>query len=125
VDALRNLDVWKRACRLSVNVYLATQGSSDRGFRDQLTRSALSVPSNIAEGYERETTDERIRFLRIAKGSCGECWTQLLIGGEAGLLSPADAKPLSAEAEEVAKMLRGLIKHYEVKEDDALLPRYS
>jgi four helix bundle protein len=125
MDALRNLDVWKRACRLSVNVYLATQGCSDRGFRDQLTRSALSVPSNIAEGYERETTKERIRFLRIAKGSCGECWTQLLIGGEAGLLSPADAKPLSAEAEEVAKMLRGLIKHYEVKEDDALLPRYS
>ena len=125
MDALRNLDVWKRACRLSVNVYRATQGCSDRGFRDQLTRSALSVPSNIAEGYERETVNERIHFLRIAKGSCGECWTQLLIGGEAALLSPATVKPLAAEAEQIAKMLRGLIKHYEVKEDDASRPRYS
>jgi len=125
VDALRNLDVWKRACRLSVDVYRATRSCSDLGFRDQLTRSALSVPSNIAEGYERETINERIRFLRIAKGSCGECWTQLLIGREAELLSAATVKSLAAEAEEIAKMLRGLIKYYEVREGDESLPRYS
>jgi four helix bundle protein len=86
MDALRNLDVWKRACRFSVEIYKATVGCRDRGFRDQVTRSALSIASNIAEGYERETTKERIRYLFIAKGSCGECWTQLLIGVEAGFL---------------------------------------
>ena len=52
------------------------------------------VASNIAEGYERETKKERIRFRFIAKGSCGECWTQLLIGVEAGFVSKDSASSL-------------------------------
>jgi four helix bundle protein len=123
MDALRSLEVWKRACRLSVDVYRWTTACADRGFRDQLTRSALSVPSNIAEGYERETVNERIRFLRIAKGSCGECWTQLLIGQEARLLDAKTVKPLAQEAQEIAKMLHGLIKHFQVQDEG--VPRYS
>ena len=88
LDALRSLEVWKRSCRLSVNVYKLVVGLLvNRSFRDQVARSALSIASNIAEGYERESAKDRIRFLTIAKGSCGECWTQLLIGMEAGLPS--------------------------------------
>jgi four helix bundle protein len=116
VEALRNLEVWRRACRFSVDVYKATDNCSDRSFRDQVTRSALSVPSNIAEGYERDSRKERIRFLFIAKGSCGECWTQLLIGVEAGFLPKGNAKPLIREAEELASMLRGLIGYFKGKE---------
>ena len=123
MDALRNLEVWKRACRLSVDVYRGTTTCRDRGFRDQLTRSALSVPSNIAEGYERGTVNERIRFLRIAKGSCGECWTQLLIGQEARLLDARLVSPLAQEAQEIARMLHGLIKHFQVQDEGA--PRQS
>ena len=74
------------------------------------------VGGRAAEGYERNGTKERIRFLYIAKGSCGECWTQLLIGVEAGFVSKDDAKPLVREAEELAKMLRGLISYFEGKE---------
>jgi len=102
LDALRRLDVWKRACRFSVDVYKGT-----------VARSALSIASNIAEGYERETARERVRFLMIAKGSCGECWTQLLIGIEAGLLPPELGHTLANEADDLAKMLRGLAKHFE------------
>ena len=112
MEALQRLDVWKRACRLAVEVYQATARCPDRGYRDQVTRSALSIASNIAEGYERETVKERIRFLLIAKGSAGECWTQLLIGMEAGLVSEDPGRRLAAEAEEIAKMLRGLAKHF-------------
>ena len=117
MQALRNLEVWRRACRFSVNVYRATEGCRDKGFRDQVTRSALSIASNIAEGYEREALKERIRFLFIAKGSCGECWTQLLIGVEAGLLNKERAQPLIDESEELANMLRGLVGYFQGKLD--------
>ncbi len=124
MDALRNLEVWQRGCRLAVSTYQLSGTCRDFGFRDQLTRSALSIPSNIAEGYERESSRERVRFLRIAKGSCGEYWTQLLIGMEATLLDKDLARPLLDEAQEIAKMLGGLIKHFEVRDQDDE-PRYS
>jgi four helix bundle protein len=113
LDALRRLEVWKRSCRFSVDVYKVTSTCPDRGFRDQVTRSALSIASNIAEGYERETPRERIRFLLIAKGSAGECWTQLLLGIEAGFLSESEGQVLAQEADEIARMLRGLARHFE------------
>jgi four helix bundle protein len=95
-----------------VEIYRISAHCSDRGYRDQIGRSALSIPSNIAEGYERESSAERIRFLKIAKGSCGELWTQLLIGREAGFLAADDAKRCTAEVRELAGMLHGLIQYF-------------
>lgn len=112
LDALRNLDVWKRSCRLSVNVYKLLERCPNRSFRDQVARSALSIASNIAEGYERESPKDRMRCLTIAKGSCGECWTQLLIGAEAVLVDKSSSRGLVAELEEISRMLRGLIVRY-------------
>jgi four helix bundle protein len=118
-NALRNLEVWRRACRFSVNVYALTERCRQFAYRDQVTRSALSIASNIAEGYERDTPKDRIRFLVAAKGSCAECWTQLMIGSEADLIEADRVKPLIDEAEQLARMLRGLIAHFQqqVKED--------
>ena len=75
-----SLDVWKRAVGLSAEMYKQSSVVKDYGFKDQITRSALSIPSNIAEGYERESVKETINFLNYAKASCGELRTQLLIG---------------------------------------------
>jgi four helix bundle protein len=110
MDALKDLEVWRRACRLSVDVYRLSAHCPDRGFRDQIGRSALSIASNIAEGYERCSAKERRQFLSIAKGSCGEAWTQLLIGVEAGFLERSKAIPMAGEAKQIAAMLGGLIK---------------
>ena len=74
------LDVWQRARVLAVQVYRGLHDCRDYGFRDQIGRSALSVPSNIAEGMERGSDKEKCHYLRIAKGSCAELRTQLLIG---------------------------------------------
>jgi len=63
-----NLDVWKRSCRLSVGIYQYFQDSKDYGFKDQITRSSLSIASNIAEGMEKASKKESIKFLDIAKG---------------------------------------------------------
>jgi four helix bundle protein len=70
------------------------------------------VPSNIAEGYERDSPKETVRFLRITKGSCGELWTQIYIGIEAGFIEKSVGMRLSQEVESVSKMLQGLIKYY-------------
>jgi four helix bundle protein len=110
MDAFEKLQVWKRSSRLCVELYKSLAVCRDPGFKDQITRSALSVPSNIAEGYERDSTKEFSRFLRIAKGSCGELRTQLYIGAEAGMLDKSLALDMVAEASEISKMLQGLIK---------------
>jgi four helix bundle protein len=109
MDAFEQLDVWKRSSRLCVDVHKACRGCGDAGFRDQITRAALSVPSNIAEGYERNSRSAFVQFLKIAKGSCGELRTQLYIGIEIGLLERSVAKVCIAEAAEISKMLQGLI----------------
>jgi four helix bundle protein len=113
MDALKDLEVWRRACRFSVDVYGLLAQCKDYGFRDQLGRSALSIASNIAEGYERRSVKERIQFLNVAKGSCGEAWTQLLIGIEAGFIDKAKGLEKSEEAKQIAKMIYGLITHLE------------
>ncbi len=75
-----NLDVWKRACQLSVDVYKALSELRDYSFKDQITRSSLSVPSNIAEGMVKPTVRDKIKYLHIANGSCAEMRTQIYIG---------------------------------------------
>ncbi|MBL4772226.1 MAG: four helix bundle protein [Alcanivoracaceae bacterium] len=79
--SFKNIDVWNKSRNLSVAVYGGMSNLKDFGFKDQITRSSLSVPSNIAEGYERFSNKELIRFLYIAKGSCGELQAQIIIGG--------------------------------------------
>jgi four helix bundle protein len=68
MDAFERLEVWKRSSRLCVNLYKALSQCKDRGFKSQITRSALSVPSNIAEGYERDSRNEYIRFFENSQG---------------------------------------------------------
>jgi four helix bundle protein len=75
-----DLEVWKRTARLSADIYRQLRYLKDYGFKDQITRSGLSVPSNIAEGFERESQKECLNFLSHAKGSCGELRCQVYIG---------------------------------------------
>ena len=112
MEALKNLTVWKRACRLSVDLYEATANCKEHGFKDQLTRAGLSIASNIAEGYERDSVRARLQYLNVAKGSCGEVWTQLMIARSAGFIESKTCKELESEAVEISNILWGLIKHY-------------
>ncbi|WNC71191.1 four helix bundle protein [Thalassotalea psychrophila] len=105
-----NLKVWQRSCQLSVNVYKALSTSKEFGFKDQITRSALSVPSNIAEGLERKTNKEKYRFLSISKASIGEFKTQAYIGMQAGFIDKNLALDWIQESEELARMLAAFMK---------------
>lgn len=104
------LEVWKRSARLSAQIYKITADLRDYGFRDQLTRAGLSVPSNIAEGFERESDKEKARFLVIAKGSLGELKTQLMIATELAYISKEDSLLIVNECELIGKMLGSLIR---------------
>lgn len=103
------LEVWQRARTLTVNVYRVFAECRDFGFRDQITRSALSIPSNIAEGMERGSDKEKCRFLWIAKGSCAELRTQVLIGTDIGYISQPVANLWLEESVRISRMLTGLI----------------
>jgi four helix bundle protein len=113
--AFEDLDVWKRSARLSAEIYKTTSSLKDYGFRDQLTRSGLSVPSNIAEGTERDSDSDTARFLTIAKVSCAEMMTQVYIGIDIGYIESTIGHSWIREAKEINAMLGGLIKHYRNK----------
>lgn len=104
--------MWKRSCRLSVGVYKLFADSRDFGFKDQITRSALSVASNIAEGMEKESDKEKARFIEISKGSAAELITQIYIGIEIGYIEKQVGMAWVKEMDEILKMLSGLKKNY-------------
>ena len=110
--SFEDLDVWKRSARLSATLYQETKQLKDFGFRDQLTRSGLSIPSNIAEGFERESTAEIARFLTIAKGSAGELITQIYIGIEAEFIQRENGLAWIAELKQLSAMLAALIRKH-------------
>ena len=105
-----DLEVWKRAARLSAEIYIQLKDLRDFGFKDQITRSGLSVPSNIAEGFERESQKENITFLSYAKGSCGELRSQIYIAMEIEYIPIDVGKKWLKETTEISAMLSGLIK---------------
>lgn len=109
-----DLEVWKRGCQLAVDVCVATHHSKNFALKDQMQRAAISIPSNIAEGAERDSEGDFVRFLRISKGSCGELRTQLYISER--VQKALDLEPIPQcremirETREISAMLQGLIR---------------
>lgn len=110
VTGFEELDVWKRSRSLVIRISELMRDSRDWAFRDQMIRSSLSIPSNIAEGHERGSNKDFIRFLYMARGSCGEFRTQLDIAKEAGCIPDKQAIEMIKETKEISAMLVGLIR---------------
>ena len=109
----RELIVWQKSKALAVDIYKLTVAgriARDYGLVDQIRRSAVSVPSNIAEGDERGSDKDSIRFFYIAKGSLAELITQLEIAKDVGHLAAIDIDPLSGRCAEIGRLLGALIK---------------
>ncbi|OED75348.1 four helix bundle protein [Vibrio cyclitrophicus] len=104
------LEVWKKSSRLSADLYIYFKCCKDFGFKDQITRSGLSVPSNIVEGMTRETEREKYRYLSIAKGSCAELRTQIYIGIEVQYIEKETGTTWLNQTRHIAAMLEGLMK---------------
>jgi len=109
----KNLEVWKKSVGLVKGVYFFADKfprSELYALADQMRRAAVSIPSNIAEGAARSTKKEFIQFLHIAQGSLSELDTQFEVALSLEYLKENDLVSISAHADEVDKMLTGLIK---------------
>ena len=104
------LDVWKRSASLSAAIYLQLQELKDYGFKDQITRSGLSIPSNISEGMTRESAKEKAQFLNIALGSAAELKTQIWIGLKIQYIPSTIGKAWLTEVTEISAMITSLRK---------------
>jgi len=110
-----DLDVWKRSRSLASDIYSITKKfPKDElfGLTNQMRRSAVSVPSNIAEGLGRQHENEAIQFFYIARGSLYELETQLYISFDQKYLSEADLKSTLEEVTACKQMLHGFINYY-------------
>ncbi len=113
-ESFEELQVWQKARRLVREIYAVSKNSAfgrDLGLRDQIRRAAVSVMSNVAEGFERGGTGEFVQFLSLAKGSAGEVRSQLYVAHDQGYLSPEEFDQLASLASEKSRLISGLMSY--------------
>ncbi|QBX38802.1 four helix bundle protein [Brevundimonas sp. S30B] len=114
----RDLLVWQKAITWVERVYAITREwppEEKYGLTSQVRRSAISVPSNVAEGCARRSSGDFVRFLSIARGSLAEAETQLIIAERLGYVEQAELASLLENADEISRMLAGLINKLEMR----------
>ena len=114
----KELQVWQKSYKLCLKIYsIAPQFPNDEkfGLTSQIKRSAVSIPSNIAEGYGRKATADYIRMLYIAYGSVCELETQVSLAGDLGYIEQSPLDALNTDIAEVERMLKALINSLESK----------
>lgn len=111
IKNFEDLQIWQDGVELAVKTYTLFKDCKDWGIRDQVQRASVSVPSNIAEGFDRNSNNEFIRFLKIAKGSCGELRTQFIIAERVGLLE--NANKIIEETRKESKKIQKMITYRE------------
>ena len=114
VKNFEDLNVWKQARQLTQEVYRLTKTEKflkDFGLRDQIRRAAISVMSNIAEGFERGGNQEFVQFLYVAKASCGEVRSQLYVALDQGYATSNDSEKLLQLFRRLSGMISNLITY--------------
>jgi four helix bundle protein len=132
ISSFQDLIAWQKARSLTASIYRVTSKGDfarDFGLKDQIRRAAVSVMSNIAEGFERGRPGEFHQFLSIAKGSCAELRSQLFVSFDADYLKSSDFNNLMTDAEEVGRIVGGLRAGVQRKrglasQSSALSPQY-
>jgi four helix bundle protein len=114
VKNFEELEIWKEARRLTQEIYQLTRDSKfskDFVLRDQIRRAAVSIMSNIAEGFERGGNQEFIQFLYVAKASCGEVRSQLYVALDQSYVAPKDCDDVSKSFRRLSIMISNLIDY--------------
>jgi four helix bundle protein len=118
--AFEETKIWQESRKLVNSIYLAIQSSTafsqDYALGNQIKRAAISIPSNIAEGFERSTNKELIHFLFIANGSAGEVRTQLWLASDLNYLNKKELDTLIDKVKTISKMIQGMINYLQKSE---------
>ena len=128
IKTFEDLEVWQLSMALCSEIYSLTNTdlfSRDFGLKDQIRRSAISIPSNISEGFERDAKNQFLYFLAIAKGSCGELRTQLTIAFNLNYINEEQYNKLKIKCIETSKQLSGFSKYIKAFKLVKSEPRYS
>lgn len=118
INTYKDLIVWQKSVALVTSIYALTRTFPQEekfGIVSQLNRASISIPSNIAEGWGRESAENYLQFLRISRGSLMETETLLEISKNLGLIKNNDFSDITNQIQEVSKILQGLIKSIQLK----------
>jgi four helix bundle protein len=114
ITRVEDIEVWQEARKLAVEVYTLTSvgaWAKDFGLRDQARRAGVSVPSNIAEGFARDTNIEFRRFLSIARGSATELKTQMYIALDLGYLNQQSFDAICLRIDRICRMITSFMQY--------------
>jgi four helix bundle protein len=109
-DRFEDIIAWQKSKELTLLVYKSFDSSKDFGFRDQIQRASVSVMNNIAEGFERKTNNEFKHFCFMAKGSCAEARSMIILARDLEKISPEEFKMVYDLTIEISIIISGLIK---------------
>ncbi|MCL2291014.1 MAG: four helix bundle protein [Bacteroidetes bacterium] len=111
VTCFEDLEVWKLSMNLTVSVYRYFKECKDFGFKNQIQRACVSIPSNIAEGFARKTNKEFCQFLYIARGSCAEVRTQIYLAKQLTYIENEFYIKCLNVTDHISRMLYNMIKY--------------
>ncbi len=115
IGKIEDLNVWQEAMELTEAIYKAFKQCNDFSFRDQIRRASVSIPANIAEGFDRQTNKEFIQFLFIAKGSAAEARTLLMLAKRLGYIDETNYNALIESTRKISAMLYKFIETRKTK----------
>lgn len=114
IEKFEDIEAWKSAREVAKLVYAVSLGDKfcrDFALCNQIRRAAVSIVSNIAEGFERGGNKEFVQFLAVAKGSCGEVRAQLYIALDQGYIDETKFKEIEVKVNETSRLIAGFIKY--------------
>jgi len=115
IRKFEDIVAWQKAQDLAVDIYSTFQSSKDYGFKDQICRAVVSISNNIAEGFDRNSNADFSRFLYFSIASCSEVKSMLHLANKLNYLTDEQKLSLLEKANEVSKIIRGLIKSLTTK----------
>jgi four helix bundle protein len=110
IKSFEEIVAWQKAQNLAVEIYSSFKEVKDFGFKDQIFRAVVSISNNIAEGFDRSSDADFVRFLYISLGSCSEVKSMLYLAVKLNYISEENKTKLIASASEVSRIINGLIK---------------
>lgn len=116
MQSFKDLIVWQKSFNLTIDVYKSFESVKDIGFTNQIQRAAVSVMNNIAEGYAKKSDKGFKNYLSIAKGSCAEVESMVLLAKELGYLDIDQQIRLLEKTEEVGRLISGFLRKLSAKD---------